>query len=90
MSSIATRSTSTAGPIQLKLDIFRPLGDTATSRPAVVWMHGGFFTGGDKSNMWDQARAVAERGYVGVSLQYRLRPLGKQLARHVPRQPRRL
>jgi predicted esterase len=60
-------------PIQLKLDIFRPLGDTATSRPAIVWMHGGFFIGGDKSSMWDEASAVAERGYVGVSLQYRLR-----------------
>ncbi|HEY3143379.1 MAG TPA: neocarzinostatin apoprotein domain-containing protein [Acidimicrobiales bacterium] len=61
-------------PIQLKLDIFRPSADTATSRPAVVLMHGGFFIFGDKSNMRLDAMKFASRGYVAVSLQYRLRP----------------
>ena len=59
-------------PVQLKLDIYRPVGDTATSRPAIVWMHGGFFLAGDKSNMAGHATATAQHGYVGVSLQYRL------------------
>ncbi|HET6950326.1 MAG TPA: neocarzinostatin apoprotein domain-containing protein, partial [Acidimicrobiales bacterium] len=59
-------------PVQLKLDIYRPVGDTATSRPAVVWMHGGWFVGGDKRNMANHATASAQHGYVGVSLQYRL------------------
>jgi len=59
-------------PIQLKMDIFRPAGDTVTNRPAIVWMHGGFFTGGDKSLMHPDAMASAQRGYVAVSLQYRL------------------
>lgn len=58
--------------VQLEMDIFRPAGDTVTNRPAIVWMHGGFFTGGDKSTMHPDAIASAQRGYVGISLQYRL------------------
>jgi acetyl esterase/lipase len=61
-------------PVDLKLDIYRPVGDIATSRPAVVWMHGGWFIFGDKSSMASIATEYAKRGYVGVSLQYRLRP----------------
>lgn len=61
-------------PVQLAMDIFRPADDTVDQRPAVVWMHGGFFMGGDKSSMHDDAMAFARRGYVAVSLQYRLRP----------------
>jgi acetyl esterase/lipase len=59
-------------PIQLKMDFFRPAGDTATNRPVMMWMHGGFFTAGDKSTMHDDAIASAKRGYVGVAIQYRL------------------
>jgi acetyl esterase/lipase len=61
-------------PVQLTLDIYRPAGDTTTRRPAVIWMHGGWFTSGDKDNMADYAREFARRGYVGISLEYRLRP----------------
>jgi dienelactone hydrolase len=60
-------------PIALKMDIYRPAGDTATSRPAVMWMHGGYFIFGDKSGMAGHARDMARRGYVAISLQYRLR-----------------
>jgi dienelactone hydrolase len=61
-------------PVDLKLDIYEPAGDREAARPALVWMHGGWFIFGDKSNMANYARASAERGYVGISLQYRLRP----------------
>lgn len=61
-------------PIDLKMDIYQPVGDPLTVRPAVMWMHGGWFIFGDKSNMEPYARASAQRGYVGISLQYRLRP----------------
>jgi acetyl esterase/lipase len=60
-------------PVQLHLDIYQPKNDTATRRPVIVWMHGGYFIFGDKRNMADYAREFARRGYVGVSLQYRLR-----------------
>jgi acetyl esterase/lipase len=60
-------------PVELHMDVYRPAGDTATRRPVVLWMHGGYFIFGDKSNMSGYARDSARRGYVSVSLQYRLR-----------------
>ena len=60
-------------PIDLKLDIYRPVGDTATNRPAVMWMYGGGFTSGDKNQLASYADDSAKRGYVGVAINYRLR-----------------
>ena len=37
-------------PVDLKLDLFQPAGDTVTKRPAYVWVHGGGFSHGDKSS----------------------------------------
>ncbi|HEY7073683.1 MAG TPA: carboxylesterase family protein [Acidimicrobiales bacterium] len=73
---IAYRDTVDArgNPVRLALDVYRPAGDTAASRPVVLWMHGGFFTGGDKSNDARVAADYARRGYVAVSINYRLRP----------------
>jgi acetyl esterase/lipase len=34
--------------ITLKLDVYRPTGDSITNRPAIVWVHGGGFSGGNK------------------------------------------
>lgn len=65
---------SRGNPVELKLDIYLPRGDTVTRRPATVWMHGGFFRGGSKYSMGPYATASARHGQVGVSLQYRLRP----------------
>ena len=65
-------------PVRLTLDVYRPAGDSATSRPTVMWMHGGFFTGGDKSHGEQIATEYARRGYVAVSVNYRLRPFASQ------------
>lgn len=65
---------SHGNPVQLRLDIYRPRGDTAARRPATVWMHGGFFRGGDKSAMEELATGSARYGQVGVSIDYRVRP----------------
>jgi dienelactone hydrolase len=62
-------------PVALKLDLYRPpLTDTQTKRPALVWVHGGGFSGGDKSNIVpvDVANTFAKLGYVVVSINYRL------------------
>jgi acetyl esterase/lipase len=61
-------------PVALKLDLFQPTGDTLTKRPAVVWVHGGGFSGGDKAlgPMVDLANTFAKLGYVTVSINYRL------------------
>jgi acetyl esterase/lipase len=60
--------------VSLKLDIYRPGGDTLTSRPAVVWVHGGSFSSGDKTSpeLVDEATTLAEKGFVNVSINYRL------------------
>lgn len=56
----------------LKLDLYRPAGDAVADRPAVVVVHGGGFVVGNKghSAMW--AEDLAKRGYVAVSIDYRL------------------
>ncbi len=61
-------------PVTLRLDLYRPAGDTRTSRPALVWVHGGSFTSGSKTNTVpvDAARHFARLGYVVVSIDYRL------------------
>ena len=61
-------------PVALKLDLFQPSGDAQTKRPAVVWVHGGGFSGGDKASgpVVDLANTFAKLGYVTVSINYRL------------------
>jgi dienelactone hydrolase len=61
-------------PVPLMLDMYRPAGDTQKSRPALVWVHGGSFSGGDKTNVVpvDVANTFAKLGYVVVSINYRL------------------
>jgi acetyl esterase/lipase len=60
--------------VQLRLDVYEPAGDTAAERPAIMWMFGGGWVAGDKSMMTGYAQDAARRGYVGVSVQYRIRP----------------
>lgn len=62
--------------VELKLDIYQPRGDTATRRPAVMWMFGGAWVAGNRSQMTTYATDSAKRGYVGVSIDYRIRPGG--------------
>ncbi len=63
-------------PVTLKLDVYRPTGDTVRRRPAIVWVHGGAFFQGDKSSpeLVDEANQFASMGYVNVSINYRLSP----------------
>jgi acetyl esterase/lipase len=58
----------------LFLDLYQPTGDTRTSRPALVFVHGGGFSGGDKAAgvAPDMATEFTKRGYVTVSINYRL------------------
>ncbi len=60
----------------LQMDIYQPIGDTASKRPLVVLAHGGGFVGGFRNNpaMVEMGNALAKRGYVAVSFSYRLAP----------------
>jgi predicted esterase len=64
--------------VTLKLDLYQPTGDTVTNRPAIVWVHGGSFCCGDKTeaDMVDEATTFSEKGYVDVSINYRLESPG--------------
>lgn len=61
------------GGVTLKLSVFEPPG--AVSRPvaAVVFFHGGAFVTGSPEQFYHQCRYLADRGMVGISVQYRLK-----------------
>jgi hypothetical protein len=58
----------------LQMDIFSPHGDTVSKRPAIILVHGGNFTTGDRKEIDINllCKALARRGYVTASIDYRL------------------
>jgi predicted esterase len=64
--------------VTLTLDLYEPSGDTVTARPVIVWVHGGFFSSGDKTSpeLVDESNVFSMKGYVNVSINYRLEPGG--------------
>lgn len=68
-----TTTTYTGQTIELKLDIYEPRGDTVDERPVVMWMFGGYWQYGDRQQMVSYAQDSARRGYVGVTIDYRIR-----------------
>ncbi|MGK2954177.1 MAG: carboxylesterase family protein [Solirubrobacterales bacterium] len=72
---------SPAKPSLNQLDLYLPQsepvgpGETDRRRPVVVWVHGGGWAIGDKSNrMPDKARLLTDAGYILASINYRLSP----------------
>ena len=62
--------------IPLSLDLYRPKGDKATSRPLIIWIHGGGFRLDSKRTqnyVVKYATAFAKHGFVCASIDYRLR-----------------
>ena len=62
-------------------DIFRPANDEIC--PAVLMIHGGAWSSGDKWHLHDHARELAQQGYVAISINYRLAPLHKITAARI-------
>jgi acetyl esterase/lipase/sugar lactone lactonase YvrE len=56
---------------ELKLHLYRPK-KAAGALPAIVCIHGGAWNKGDRRHHADIAKALAARGYVTVSIDYRL------------------
>jgi hypothetical protein len=63
-------------PQTLKLDLYQPTGDTAKARPLVIFLFGGGFAVGTKTDgdMVLLSQTFAKKGYVAASIQYRLDP----------------
>jgi acetyl esterase/lipase len=57
----------------LTMDLYQPRDDSLANRPAVIWVHGGGFASGDKTDSGPMAE-LAGRGYVVASINYRIRP----------------
>ena len=72
----ATRDVLFAAPDgdPLRLDVYEPAGKADAPRPAVVVLHGGLWTSGDKGRygLGLQNRWLAACGYVVFDVQYRL------------------
>lgn len=60
--------------LSLRMDIYQPKGDSVSSRPLLLLIHGGAFIVGDKREKFQQKLAVhyAKLGYVVASINYRL------------------
>ncbi len=68
------QAVNSRGELQtLLLDAYEPNDDSEEFRPAVVWVHGGFFARGSKSDV-EFLHDLTRRGYVTVSINYRIRP----------------
>lgn len=64
----------TVGPVTLQISVFNPPGHAAAKPVAgIVFFHGGGFNIGAPSNFYAQARYLAGRGLVALSVEYRIR-----------------
>ncbi len=59
------------GERELELDLYRPKGHEGLL-PAIVCIHGGGWFQGDRKSMTNLAQALAARGFVAVTVSYRL------------------
>jgi arylformamidase len=60
-----------ASPLH-SLDVY--VSPSAKNAPVVFWIHGGGWQGGDKSDVAEKPRFFVEKGFVFVSVNYRLLP----------------
>lgn len=65
---------------QLELDVYQTANPEKLARPALIWVHGGGFSGGKRDNGMEVRlmEAVVKQGYVGVSITYRLLRKGQK------------
>ena len=62
------------GNTTLSLDVYEPTGDTETARPLIIWVHGGSFIGGSKTDgdVVELSQRFSKKGFVCSSISYRL------------------
>lgn len=70
---VITYKTVENGKLPLTLHVFKPPGWKASDkRPVLVTFHGGGWAAGDPSTQFYMAYRLAKRGWVGISVKYRL------------------
>lgn len=67
----------TAENTPLMATIYSPKTKPSQPMPAVVYIHGGGFTGGARDHFESTAAYLTNQGYVGVCISYRLAPVDK-------------
>jgi len=75
MFSVSKSTVTYSTPYNLQADIYQPTGDTIAARPLIILGHGGSFIGGtraDDATVDSLCVRFARRGYVTVSIDYRL------------------
>ena len=72
--SYGLNNSYTGASTTLKMDVYQPNGDTETNRPLLIFVHGGSFIGGSKTDgdMVAMCQRFAKKGYVTASIDYRL------------------
>ncbi|WP_235963166.1 alpha/beta hydrolase [Tautonia rosea] len=65
-------SNAVGGRGSTRLDVYAP--ENAEGLPIVVWVHGGAWRIGDKAHVQRKPQAFTEKGYMLVSVNYRLLP----------------
>ncbi|MEM7143889.1 MAG: alpha/beta hydrolase [Verrucomicrobiota bacterium] len=60
------------GDREMQLDLYRPKDAAGEALPAIVCIHGGGWWKGDRRSHGNLAKALAARGYVAVTISYRL------------------
>ncbi len=65
------------GKRALQLDLYLPKNSSAQTRPAIIFVHGGGWRAGYRTNFTAFAIAMAERGYAAATISYRLSPEAK-------------
>ncbi|MFT5262060.1 MAG: para-nitrobenzyl esterase [Polaribacter sp.] len=57
---------------ELDMDIYEPSGDVVENRPVIILGFGGSFIGGTRQDLDFLCRAYAKKGFVAVTIDYRL------------------
>jgi acetyl esterase/lipase len=66
-----------AGDYPLMATLYKPKNKSAKPAPAIVYIHGGGFTGGERDQFEANAAYFTNHGYVGLCISYRLAPQDK-------------
>ena len=77
LENILGTDTTNASEDCLHLNVFTPaMPQSKTQLPVLVWIHGGAYTNGSNSVPWYHGSALASRGAVIVTINYRLGSFG--------------